>query len=141
LLLASNGLPNFLAGLYWRSESKIFKLLMPISCMALFWLQTWGSLAATYALLWLIPVCFALVKTNNIWFKALASTLVAHGVGSVIWLYFANLTNLQWFALIPVAICERVALAILMGLAYQLVNYLVFYYQSIRNLQPESNIL
>ena len=121
-LLAACGLPNFGAGLYLRTANNLFKIALPALCMALFWYQTWGTIGMAYALLWLIPVAVTVFKIEQIYLKSLAATFVAHGIGSVMWVYGANLTPEQWFALIPVAICERVLLACLIGVAYNLVQ-------------------
>ena len=122
-LLAGTGLPNFLAGCYWRSESKLFKMAVPLTCMALFWTKTWGTIAAPYALLWLVSIIIALLEIENILGKALGATFVAHAVGSVIWLYFAQVTNVQWFALWPIALGERILLASLMVAAYYFIQF------------------
>ncbi len=127
LLLAHTGLPNFLAGLYWRCESRVVKLVLPLACMGLFWQQTWGSLAAGYAVLWFIPVFTTLLNLNSLFAKSLSATFIAHAVGSVLWLYFGNITNTVWFALIPVALLERVCLAILMVGMYKLVQAILSY--------------
>lgn len=119
-LLGSSGLPNFIAGLYLRSHNGLFKIVVPSVCMLLFWYQTWGTIAMAYALLWIIPIVISLLKTEQIYFKSLAATFVAHSIGSVIWVYGANLTAEQWFALIPVALAERIVLAILIGFVYNL---------------------
>lgn len=122
-LLTSSGIPNLLAGLYWRASANWFKIGLPSLCMCLFWYQTWGTIAMAYALLWLIPILITLFKIEQIYLKALAATFIAHSVGSVVWVYAAHLTPEQWWALIPVALCERVFLAILMGLVYNLGQY------------------
>lgn len=127
ILLAHTGLPNFLAGLYWRCESKIIKLILPFVCMALFWQQTWGSLAAGYAFLWFIPVVVTVLNLNSLFAKSLGATFVAHAVGSILWLYFGNITNTVWFTLIPVALFERICLAILMVGMYKSVQAILSY--------------
>lgn len=123
VFLSGSGIPNLLAGLYWRAHSNWVKIGVPSLCMLLFWYQTWGTIAMTYALIWLIPILISYFKIEHLYFKSLAATLIAHSVGSVIWVYGANLSHEQWFALIPLALSERLFLAILMGATYSLVRY------------------
>jgi hypothetical protein len=118
-LLTHTGLPNFLAGWYWYSDSKFLKLLVPIACMGLFWAKTFGTLAAPYALLWLIPIALTSFNVHNVFGKALGATFIAHCVGSVIWVYCVPMAVMSWFTLIPVALVERVSLALMMVLTYK----------------------
>lgn len=121
-LLASTGVPNLLAGWYWRLNSKLIKILLPCLSMGLFWYQTWGTLAAWYAALWFIPVLIAVFNFNNLFAKSLAATWMAHAVGSILWLYFGNISAQSWLYIMPIAILERTCLAVLMAIMYQAVK-------------------
>ncbi len=59
------------------------------------------------------------------WHHALASTFIAHAVGSVIWLYTVPMVASAWLALIPIVACERLlyTAGIVMGDA--VINYCV----------------
>ena len=83
-LLLSSGLPHLFAGQYWRSESIIFKVSVPLICMLLFWSHPVGLAAGWYATFWLIPVIIAVMKMSGSIWQALGATFVAHAVGSVI---------------------------------------------------------
>ena len=43
--------------------------------------------------------------------RALSASFVAHGIGSVIWLYTKNIAAPVWIGLIPVVVCERLLMA------------------------------
>lgn len=121
-LLGSSGLPNLMAGIYLRSHNKLIKIIIPSLCMLLFWHQTWGTIGMAYALLWIIPIVISALQIEHFYFKSLAATFIAHAIGSIIWLYGANLSSHQWFALIPVALAERLILATVMSVVYNLVK-------------------
>jgi len=122
LLFTQTGLPNLLAGCYWKGNSKFIKLALPIFAMAVFWYSTWGTSAAWYATLWLIPVLIELCGFNNLFSKALGATWIAHATGSILWLYFGKITADQWVLIMPIALIERFCLAILMVGMYKLIQ-------------------
>ena len=99
--------PGMASSLYWVTESKWMRLFLPTGCMAAFIVHPVGMKAFVYSLYWLIPVAIYLSKRNNLFLHALASTFVAHAVGSVIWLYTVPMTVEAWHALIPVVAVER----------------------------------
>jgi hypothetical protein len=79
--------------------------------MALFIIHPVGLLASAYSLYWLIPVgCYFIARTS-IFSAALASTFIAHAVGSVMWLYLQPTTAQYWLTLIPVVAAERLIFA------------------------------
>lgn len=43
--------------------------------------------------------------------RALSASFLAHGVGSVIWLYTKIIPAEVWISLIPIVICERLLMA------------------------------
>jgi len=110
-LLLAYHIPGFFASLYWATRSSIIRFWAPLTCIALFILHPVGAQAAPYALYWLIPLALYNTKRNSLWLTALGSTFVAHGVGSVIWLYCTPTTPLFWLGLIPVVFVERILFA------------------------------
>ncbi len=120
--LLKTGLPAMLAGLYWRTESKTVRSLLPLLAMVIFGWQTWGTMGMYYAALWLIPLVIAQLQLTQAWWLAVGATFVAHSTGSILWLYGAQMTQWQWFGLIPVALAERVALATMMWVMYHSIN-------------------
>lgn len=101
------GIPSLAASFYWSVQSRLFKVAIPLVCMALFWVHPVGIQAAAYASYWFIPVIITVGGFNSVFATALASTFVAHGIGSVIWLYSTGLAAEVWLALIPVVAVER----------------------------------
>lgn len=109
--------PGLCAALYWQLPSKFYRFGLPLVCMILFLANPTGLAAAPYAFYWFIPMLIAFRSSNSIWHHALASTFIAHAVGSVIWLYTVPMSASIWLALIPVVACERLLYAsgIVMG--------------------------
>lgn len=110
--------PNLFASAYWLNEGKVIRLFIPILCMILFIAHPVGIKAFPYALLWLIPVSLYFFNNKNIFLTSLASTFVAHAVGSVIWIYTVPMQAADWITLIPVALTERILFASGMTLVY-----------------------
>jgi hypothetical protein len=98
-------IPGIVGVYYWRSTTQFIKLGLPLSAMLLFILHT--PSAWLYTLYWLIPVSLNLLHRNSIFEKALATTFVAHAVGSVIWVYTIPMNTELWYLLIPVVAVER----------------------------------
>lgn len=105
------GIPSLGASLYWSVKSRLFKVAIPLMCMALFWVHPVGMQAAAYACYWFIPVIITLRGFESVFANAFASTFVAHAIGSVIWLYSTSLAPEVWLALIPVVAVERLLFA------------------------------
>ncbi len=118
--LAFSGIPTFFASLYWASSSVIVRGLIPLLCMLLFLLHPIGLQAAPYALFWFIPLAIALQRNQSLFATALGSTFVSHAVGSVIWLYTAQMDASYWYALLPVVPVERVVYAAGMAIGYRM---------------------
>lgn len=118
------GLPTFAASLCWATQNRLVRVGLPAACMALFIAHPIGSAAAPYAFYWFIPMLCAFARKQNRFLTALSSTFVAHGVGSVIHLYFINpMTSSAWLALIPIVAIERLVLALGMYVAYGAVTW------------------
>ena len=116
-------IPTFFSAAYWASSSIIFRFLVPLLCIALFVLHPVGSQAAFYTLYWLIPLSIYFIPHRSVFLHALASTFIAHAVGSVIWLYWVPLKPELFWALMPVVLVERLLFASGMTLTYYLIEY------------------
>lgn len=117
-------LPSIFSSLYWVTNNRAIKLFLPLFCMALFIMHPIGLGAIEYSLFWLIPVAVYFIKTNNLFAHALASTFIAHAVGSVVWLYTFPMASEQWLSLIPVVIVERLLFAAGMVIVCSVVSML-----------------
>lgn len=111
-------LPGFCAAGYWSSKGSFFRLIVPIGCMVLFIIHPVGFHAAAYSLYWLIPVGVYFFDKESIFLQSLASTFVAHAVGSVLWLYSFDMSAAMWLGLIPVVAFERLFFASAMTVIY-----------------------
>jgi len=116
--------PGLVASLYWSTSHWLIRLVVPAVCIVLFGLHPVGFAALPYAFYWLIPITLYFVSHKNLFTRALGSTLTAHAVGSVIWLYTMPMTPATWLALIPVVAIERVLFASGMVLAYKGLHYI-----------------
>lgn len=133
------GIPTLVATLNWSNffnlnNNKIIKkeffsfllnVILPLLAIILFIVHPVGKDAYLYSFYWFIPVIIYFVQklknNNSIFLIALASTFLAHAVGSIIWLYSINMSSLQWLSLIPIVAVERLIFACGMS-----VNYLLF---------------
>jgi len=111
-------IPGLCASASWASSNKLIHIGIPALCLALFWGHPVGWAAAPYALYWFIPMAISLFNKESIFLHSLASTFIAHAVGSVLWLYGTSMTSAMWLSLIPVVIVERLIFASVMTLAY-----------------------
>lgn len=119
--------PGLFAALYWSSRSSLIRFFVPLVCMAAFIAHPIGGQAWYYSLYWLIPLALYFIKQNNIFLTALGSTLVAHAVGSVIWLYADPMTPELWLALIPLVFIERMVFASGMVVAHAAISTIMQY--------------
>ncbi len=116
-------IPTFFSAAYWASSSVIFRLVVPLMCIVLFLIHPVGNQAAFYTLYWLLPLVIYFVSPRSIFLHALASTFIAHAVGSVIWLYWLPLKSELFLALMPVVLVERLLFASGMTLTYYVIEY------------------
>jgi len=116
--------PGFCAFLYFSYKNVVTRLLIPLACMILFILHPVGSQAFLYSFFWLIPIAIYFVKSKNLFLHALASTFIAHAVGSVIWLYTVQMNAAVWYSLIPIVILERIAIACAIFVSAGVVHFL-----------------
>lgn len=117
-------LPTFFSALYWAHTSWMIRVGVPVICMILFIAHPIGLQAAFYPLFWLIPLVIFFIPHKSIFLHALASTFIAHAVGSVIWLYWIAMKPELFIGLIPIVIIERCMFATGMTLAYYMCSYI-----------------
>ncbi len=111
-------MPGFFASAAWAYPNFLLRVALPIGCMLAFGLHPIGMHAIPYTFYWLIPVAIYLSGRKTIFLQALATTFIAHAVGSVIWLYVKELPVMVWWSLIPVVAAERLLNALLITAAY-----------------------
>ncbi len=111
-------IPGLCASLFWATNSKLFKIALPMICMLLFIAHPVGSQAALYALFWIVPL-WAAFYSHDLFATALGSTFTAHAVGSVIWLYSMPMNADYWLMLIPAVVIERLFFACAMVIVYR----------------------
>ena len=118
-------LPMLFAAVYFSRSHLKFSAAIPALAILLFWLSPIGAQVWYYPLIfWTIPL-LAPILPNRLFLKSLGSTLTAHAVGSVIWLYTVPMTVAQWQTVIPVAIGERFMFACGIAVSYLAVNYVL----------------
>lgn len=100
-------IPGIVAGYYLRTQSLFVRVGLPIMCIALFCMHPVGYTAVPYTLYWIFPVLLPSIIKKSFFIEALVATLVAHAVGSTIWLYTMSTNTIGWFSLIPVVWYER----------------------------------
>lgn len=121
-ILLVHHLPGLCASLYFNTRHWGLSRLLPLSCMALFIMHPVGQQAWPYALFWTIPVLLSFLNRSLVT-DCVTSTFIAHGVGSVIWLYAKPMVPALWIGLIPVVVIERFLIVIGMINAYHLFVY------------------
>lgn len=103
-------IPTMFASAYWTNSS-IIRLWVPLICITLFTLHPIGHQAFYYSLYWLIPIVLYFIKEKSMFLHALASTFIAHAVGSVLWLYWLPMQPETFAALMPIVAVERLIMA------------------------------
>jgi hypothetical protein len=114
-------IPGFCASLYWATKSTLIHIALPLLCMGLFIMHPVGNQAFIYSFFWLIPVLLYYMPRKSLFLTALGSTFIAHGVGSVIWLYTVPMASALWIGLMPIVALERTIFALGMVCVYQLI--------------------
>lgn len=110
--LLAHVVPGFGASLYWSLPPLFMGCIVPFVCMILFIMHPIGFQAMVYTSFWLIPIGVYFYSTKNLFLHALSSTLVAHALGSVIWLYTVPMTAALWIGLMPIVVIERIVFAL-----------------------------
>ena len=116
--------PMIFAAVYFASKKERItqaSALVPLACMALFWLHPVGAQAWIYPLYWVIPI-LAKVFSDRLFLKSLGATFTAHAVGSTLWLYTVPMPAEAWMALIPIVAVERLIFAGGITVSFLLVN-------------------
>lgn len=117
-------LPMIFAAVYFASHKKLISkasAVIPLICMALFWLHPVGQQAWFYALYWLIPIA-AKIFPEKLFLKSLGSTFTAHAVGGALWIWTVPMPVEAWVALIPVVFVERILFAVGITFSFLTVN-------------------
>ncbi len=118
-------LPMLFAAVYFSRSHLKFSALVPALAILLFWLSPVGAQVWYYPLIfWTIPM-LAPILSNRLFLRSLGSTLTAHAVGTIVWLYTVPMTVAQWQSVIPVAIGERLMFAVGISVSYLAVNYVL----------------
>jgi len=115
--------PGLFSACYFSYKNIFFRLIVPIVCIILFIVHPTGLHAFAYALFWLIPVAIYFVRSKNIFLDALASTFIAHAVGSVIWIYTVDMSAYAYYSLMPIVLFERLAIACGIFVLYTVFDY------------------
>lgn len=124
--------PTLFAALYISQESRITKALIPVVCILLFLAHPVGLQTAWYTLYWVLPLIVAFINTKSIFMRALASTLVSHAVGTLIWLYAGLLSAESIVAVATIAWLERLVFALALTAAYYGINYCLSLLEKVR---------
>jgi len=117
-------LPGLFSALYFSCGNRLVRLIVPILCMILFIFHPVGGQAFVYSFFWLIPIVIYFSRSKQIFLNALASTFIAHAVGSVIWIYTVPMSVYAWYALIPIVCIERLAISSAIVILYKISCYL-----------------
>ena len=129
-LLTAYHIPTLLASLYWAMPHVLIRMGIPLVSIVLFIVHPIGGQAWYYALYWLIPITLHMLpKRASLFTQALGSTFIAHGAGSVIWLYIMPTTPAFWVALLPLVAVERLLFASGMTLTYYVMQRGHFFIQ------------
>ena len=115
--------PGMVASVSWIEEFRYIRFVVPLVCMLLFVMHPVGGAAWAYSLYWLIPAALYFSQKDGVFARSLSSTLVAHAVGSTIWLYADPMTPAVWLGLIPIVAAERLLFASGMAIVYTIVCY------------------
>jgi len=122
-------IPGFCAALYLslsQSSSKgkyLIGCFLPLLCMALFISDAIGSQAWWYSLYWFIPVSITLFSFQSRFTQLLATTFIAHSVGSMVSLFTKPLSVVEWQYLVGVVWYERLLYVLGMYVVIEAVEY------------------
>lgn len=124
--------PTFFSTLYLSEKSTLAKILIPLACIALFVAHPVGMQTSWYTIYWMLPIAVAAFSIDSIFLKSLASSLVSHAVGTVIWLYAGLLSVETIHTIATIAWLERLLFALTLTSAYYGVVYAQQLYTYIR---------
>ena len=126
-------LPGLFAAWAWRSRNFFLHFVVPLACMFIFVMHPQGAGAPLYALYWLIPACLWVTDGRSLFERALATTFIAHAVGSIVWLYAYNIPASLWNSLVVVVLFERLLFALALVSVYNTAHIVFFTLQSYVN--------
>ena len=109
-LLMLHRLPLVFSARAFEKREIFTSFVVPAFCIMLFSFHEVGSQVWYYSCYWFIPMVLYFAS-NSSWSRALSASFVAHGVGSVVWLYAVSIPASFWIALIPVVVVERLLIA------------------------------
>lgn len=125
-------IPTFCASVYLNSKSNLAKISIPFISIILFLSNPniiKSNLAIKlYCLYFTVPIIITFLRTKSIFLNCLASTFVAHSVGTILWLYTHKFNELIYYKLISIVWAERLLFALIMTSAFytiKLVNNLL----------------
>ena len=122
-------LPLVFSTLALQKRDWKLSLLLPMIAMILFCVHPIGQQVFYYSWYWFIPMIIYAFLQDTIYSRALASSFVAHAVGSVIWLYCGTVPVEAWIALMPIVAIERILIAAgMIGCIYLFEAVSDFYY-------------
>jgi hypothetical protein len=128
-------LPLLGSAVAYQRHGWITSIMVPFVCMIMFVMHEVGSQAWPYSLYWLIPMVLWWMP-NNIVTRALSASLVAHAIGSVIWLYTGTIPVAIWINLIPVVAVERLLISAgIIVCDYIATKYQLVYQSMIRSMR------
>ena len=100
-------------------------LLVPCASIFLFNLHPVGRIAWIYSMFWTVPIIMWPLREKSLLARSLASTFVAHSVGSTIWIWAFSMPAAAWIGLIPITAMERGIFALGISASYILFNNLL----------------
>jgi len=128
-------LPGFASSLYLSTNSKLYKLFIPILSMILFINNPIFFSVKSYSLYWLIPIFVSIFNIKSIFLRSLAATFVAHAVGTMISIYSGQLSCNLINQIKLIIFFEKILFAALMSISYYLVCSLnVYIKEKLKNL-------
>ena len=120
--------PMLFAAYYFGTKKKSISVAVPLAMMAIFIAHPIGRQVWFFSLFWMIPVIVALLPkrfSQNTFLKSLGATFTAHSVGGAAWVWTVPMTAVQWTALIPVVIFERLLFTAGITLSFIAANYML----------------
>ncbi len=111
-------MPTLGGTLYLTTQWRVIRMGIPLLCILLFIAHPVGRVIWFYPVYWLPPVLMGYTVPRSIFLRSLASTLTAHAIGSVIWLYSHSTDAFFWHTLFSIVWIERLIIALCMTGAY-----------------------
>jgi len=94
-----------------KRDWKVF-IAVPLVAMILFCVHPIGQQVFYYSWYWFVPMIMYVFVQDTLYSRALASSFIAHAVGSVVWLYLGHIPIETWIALMPIVPIERLFITI-----------------------------